>query len=97
MEDRNIYPTDSSLCYDCYRTVNRIVENAREAGLSPVLKGFRFHAGKIKTLHFRINQNATAKSNDRKKRYQQDYDTIISRSESSGSMTEQKKRKHEGY
>jgi len=39
------YPTDSSLCYDCYRTVNRIVENAREAGLSPVLKGFRFHAG----------------------------------------------------
>jgi len=75
------YPTDSSLCYDCYRTVNRIVENARDAGLSPVLKGFRFHIGKIKTLHFRINQNATAKSDDRKKRYVQDYDTIISRTE----------------
>ena len=75
------WPTDSSLCYDCYRTVNRIVENAREAGLSPVLKAFRFHVGKIKTLHFRINQNATVKSDDRKKRYKEDYDTIISRTE----------------
>jgi len=55
--------------------------NAREAGLSPVLKGFRFHVGKIKTLNFYINQNASAKSDDRKKCYQQDYDTIISRTE----------------
>ena len=75
------WPTDSSLCYDCYRTVNRIVENARKAGLSPVLKGFRFHVGKIKKLNFRINQNAAAKSKDRKKRYKNDYDTIISRTE----------------
>ena len=52
----------AAMGYDCYRTVNRIVENAREAGLSPVLKGFRFHAGKIKTLHFRINQNAKGKN-----------------------------------
>jgi hypothetical protein len=62
------WPTDSSLCYDCYRTINRIVDNAREAGLSPVLKGFRFHCSKIKTLNFRINQNASAKSDDGKKR-----------------------------
>jgi IS5 family transposase len=75
------WPTDSSLCYDSYRTVNRIVENAREAGLSRVLRGFRFHVDKIKKLNFRINQNATAKSDDRKKLYKQDYDTIISRTE----------------
>jgi IS5 family transposase len=75
------YPTDSSLCYDCYRTVSRIVKNAREAGLGPVLKGFRFHVAKIKTLNFRINQNASAKSDDRKQRYKNDYDTIISRTE----------------
>jgi len=41
------WPTDSSLCYDCYRTVDRIVGNAREASLGPVLQGFRFHVTKI--------------------------------------------------
>ena len=75
------WPTDSSLCYDCYRTVNRIVENARKAGLSPVLKDFRFHVHKIKNLNFRINQNATAKSKDKKMTYKEDYNTIISRTE----------------
>jgi hypothetical protein len=47
------WPTDSSLCYDVYRTVDRIVNNARDAGLGGVLKDFRFHVGKIKTLNFR--------------------------------------------
>ena len=75
------WPTDSSLCYDCYRTVNRIVENAREAGFGPVLTGFRFHVKKIKNLNFRINQNGSAKSVYRKRRYKQDYKTIISRTE----------------
>jgi len=75
------WPTDSSLCYDCYRTVDRIVGHAREAGLGPVLKDFRFHVDKIKKLDFRINQNAEAKNKDRKRRYKNDYDTIISRTE----------------
>jgi len=75
------WPTDSSLCYDCYRTVDRIVENARKAGLGPVLKGFRFHVAKIKRMDFRISQNAAAKSDDRKRRYKKDYDTIISRTQ----------------
>jgi IS5 family transposase len=75
------WPTDSSLCYDVYRTVARIVANAREAGLGDVLKGFRFHVDKIKALAFRINQNASAKSKDRKRRYENDYETIISRTE----------------
>jgi IS5 family transposase len=75
------WPTDSSLCYDCYRTIDRIVSHAREAGLGPVLKDFRFHVGKIKKLAFRISQNASAKSADRQRRYKNDYDTIISRTE----------------
>jgi len=75
------WPTDSSLCYDVYRTVDRIVNNAREAGLGGVLRDFRFHVGKIKTLNFRINQNASAKSKDRKRRYEKDYKTIVTRTE----------------
>jgi IS5 family transposase len=75
------WPTDSSLCYDVYRTVDRIVNNARDAGLSSVLKDFRFHVDKIKALNFRINQNASAKSKDRKRRYKKDYETIVSRTE----------------
>ena len=75
------WPTDSSLCYDVYRTVDRIVNNAREAGLGGVLRGFRFHVDKIKALNFRINQNASAKSKDRKRRYKKDYETIVTRAE----------------
>ena len=75
------WPTDSSLCYDCYRTVDRIVENARKAGLGLVLQAFRFHVKKIKSLDFRISQNCSAKSVRRKRRYKKDYDTIISRTE----------------
>jgi IS5 family transposase len=75
------WPTDSGLCYDCCRTIGRIVENARKAGLSRVLRGFRFHVPKIKTLNFIINRYATAKHKDRKKQYKRDYDTIISRTE----------------
>jgi len=75
------YPTDSSLCYDVYRTVDRIVNNARDAGLSSVLMDFRFHVNKIKSLNFRINQNASAKSKDRKRRYKNDYEKIVSRTE----------------
>jgi IS5 family transposase len=75
------WPTDSSLCYDCYRTVARIVDNAREAGLGPVLKDYRFHVDKIKSLDFRINRNASAKSKDRKRCYKNDYETIIARTE----------------
>ena len=73
--------TTQSLCYDCYRTVARIVENARNAGLGGLLKPFRFHVKKIKKLDFRISQNASCKSKDRKRRYKNDYDTIISRTE----------------
>jgi IS5 family transposase len=75
------WPTDSRLCYDCYRTVARIVDNARDAGLGRILKDFRFHVDKIKALDFRINQNASAKSKDRKRRYKNDYETIITRTE----------------
>jgi len=75
------WPTDSSLCYDCYRTVGRIVGNAREAGFGRVLKDFRFHVAKIKSLDFRISQNAKAKSDARKRRYKKDYETIVTRTE----------------
>jgi IS5 family transposase len=75
------WPTDSSLCYDCCRTIGRIVENARKAGLSRILAGFRFHVPKIKALNFSINKNASAKSKDRQQQCRRDYDTIIERTE----------------
>jgi IS5 family transposase len=75
------WPTDSSLCYDCCRTIGRIVENARKAGLSRVLAGFRFHVPKIKALNFQINKYASAKSADRIKQCRRDYETIIERTE----------------
>lgn len=73
------WPTDSSLCYDCCRTVGRIVNNARKKGLKRILKDFRFHVPKIKKLNFRINQNASAKSPDRKREYKRDYNLIVKR------------------
>jgi len=75
------WPTDSSLCYDCYRTIDRIVDKARKSGCGKGLEIFRFHVSKIKKLDFRISQNCDAKSKDRKRRYKNDYDTIITRTE----------------
>ena len=75
------WPTDSRLCYDCCRTVGRIVRNARKAGLGRILKDYRFHVDKIKALDFRINRNASAQSDDKKRQYENDYETIVSRTE----------------
>jgi IS5 family transposase len=73
------YPTDSSLCWDTYRTIDRIVEKARELGFGQYLLDFRFHPEKIKKLDFDINRFSASKCNKRKRLVRTWYDTIIDR------------------
>ena len=73
------HPTDSSLCWDSYRTIDRLVEKARDLGFGWYLRAFRFHPKKIKQLNFRINRFAKSKDKKRKKLVRKYYRTIINR------------------
>jgi len=73
------YPTDSSLCWDVYRTIARIADKVRELGFGPHLPDFRFHPNKIKALDFSINKFAKSKSEKRKRKVREHYKTIIER------------------
>jgi hypothetical protein len=42
------WPTDSSLCWDVYRTIDRMTRKVRELGFGPYLPVFRLHPKKIK-------------------------------------------------
>ena len=58
------WPTDSSLLWDSYRTIYRLIERARKA--APGLISWRFHPKKIKKLHLNITRYSA--SNYRRRR-----------------------------
>lgn len=60
------YPTDSSLLWDSYRTVARLVSQARNGGA--VLTAMRFHLKKIKKLHLDVTRFSNSKNKKRKRR-----------------------------
>jgi transposase, IS5 family len=74
------YPTDSSLLWDSFRTVARLVRRIQKE--LPRL-GFhhRFHDKKIKKLATFIARNASSKSKKTKRTVQQTYATLIQRVE----------------
>ena len=73
------YPTDSSLLWDTYRTIDRLWTRAIDLGLSPVLPDFRFHPKKIRKLHLTIVRFATSKGGRRKQLVKSSYKTLIER------------------
>jgi len=73
------YPTDSSLLWDTYRTIDRIWTHAIDLGLSPILPAFRFHPEKIRDLHLDITRFATSKDGRRKQLVKSSYKTLIER------------------
>lgn len=74
------YPTDSSLLWDSFRTVARLVRAVQKE--QPQL-GFhhRFHDKKVKKLATFIARNASSKSNITQRAVQQTYTTLIQRVE----------------
>jgi len=73
------YPTDSSLLYDTYRTIDRLWTKALEGGLRPILPDFRFHAEKIRRLNVAITRLANSKSKGGQKKFNDHLETLIER------------------
>ena len=73
------YPTDSSLLWDTYRTIDRLWTKALEGGLRPILPDFRFHAEKIRKLHVAITRLANSKSREGQKKFNDHLEMLIDR------------------
>jgi len=59
------YPTDSSLLWDVYRTIARLISQAREAGA--LVPSMRFHPKKIKKLHLNVTRFSKSKNTKRQR------------------------------
>lgn len=59
------WPTDSSLLWDTYRVIARILANMRANDVT--LFSFRFHIKKIKSLHLFVTRYASSRSKKRQK------------------------------
>jgi IS5 family transposase len=73
------YPTDSSLLWDTYRTIDRLWTKALDGGLSPVLPDYRFNPIKIKKLYLEITRFANSKGKERKKLVKSNFKVLIAR------------------
>lgn len=70
------YPTDSSLLWDSFRTLARLVGNVRKE-LPELELDHRFHLKKAKKLFTYISRNASSKSKKTQRRIKQDYRKLI--------------------
>jgi IS5 family transposase len=62
------YPTDSSLLWDSFRVLYRLIEHAREQ--MPGLVENRFHFNKVKKLHLFITRYAASRDRKRQRKVQ---------------------------
>ncbi len=72
------YPTDSSLLWDSFRTLARLVRNVQNE-LPHLGLNHRFHDKKIKKLVIFIARNASSKSKKTQRKVKQTYATLIQR------------------
>ena len=72
------YPTDSSLLWDSYRTLTRLLKGLR-AGMRTVGLTHRFHAKKVKKLAYFIARNGKSKSKRTQQRVKHAYRTLLER------------------
>jgi IS5 family transposase len=71
------YPTDSSLLWDTYRTLERYLEKLRQLGV--VFSRIRFPLNKIKKLHLNITRFSCSKNKKRRHRIRKQYQQLINR------------------
>ena len=72
------YPTDSSLLWDSFRTLARLVRNVQNE-LPHLGLNHRFHDKKVKKLATFIARNASSKSKKTQRKVKQTYATLIRR------------------
>jgi IS5 family transposase len=75
------YPTDSSLLWDTFRTIDRLWSKALDLGLGFILPDFRFHPEKVRKLHLDITRFVNSKDSERKKLVKKNYDVLIERTD----------------
>jgi len=73
------YPTDSSLLWDTYRTIDRLWSQALDLGLGTLFPDFRFHPEKVKKLHLDITRFSNSKDKRRQRKVKNNYKTLIER------------------
>ena len=71
------YPTDSSLLWDVYRTLNRLVKKLRKYGV--IFPELRIHLKKIKKLHLNITRFSKSKNKKRRRWVQSQRQLLIER------------------
>lgn len=70
------YPTDSSLLWDSFRTLARLIGNVRK-DLPELELDCRFHLKKTKKLYTYISRNVSSKSKKTKRHVKKDYRKLI--------------------
>ena len=73
------YPTDSSLLWDSFRTIDRLWQQALSLGLTTRLPDYRFHTKKVRKLHLDITRFANSKGKQRKRLVKKSYKLLIER------------------
>lgn len=72
------YPTDSSLLWDSYRTLARLMKETREDMWRAGLR-HRFHTKKVKKLSYYISRNSSRKDKGTQKKVKGNYRKLIDR------------------
>jgi len=72
------YPTDSSLLWDSFRTLARLLQQIQQELPQLTLK-HRFHVDKVKKLFLFITRNSSSNNNSKKRKVKSTYRTLIAR------------------
>jgi len=73
------YPTDSSLLWDSFRTIDRLWQQALHIGLATRLPDYRFHTKKARKLHLTITRFINSKDKRRQRLVKTSYKQLIER------------------
>jgi IS5 family transposase len=71
------YPTDSSLLWDVYRTLYRLITQARELGFR--VPAMRFHKDDVKKLHLNVTRHSNSKKAKTQRKVKQWMKDLIDR------------------
>jgi len=72
------YPTDSSLLWDSFRTLARLIKQIQQELPHLALK-HRFHLKKVKKLHLFITRNSSSNNKSKKRKLKSTYRKLIAR------------------
>ena len=75
------YPTDSSLLWDTYRTIDRLWAKTLDLGFGFLFPDYRLHPEKVRKLHLDITRFSNSKDRQRKALVKNSYKLLIERTE----------------